>query len=434
MRAFACGFLMTVSSVFASAAPVVLTVADNWLLKAETDGVTALLKVEEPVSIKVSDERLACLPIYNPSAAQYARGAKLAGMRAQECSVRYALDPESLAVRLSPDGMPLVRGKDYEAELTWGCVGRLSGGTVGVQTPVFVSYAYGPMRLDAVVLTADKKIILRKGVPHVANPIQVALAAGERRLANVWVTPRLMRLDDAHLFPVLEDGYPEPAKGAQSAVEKCAPKTLAKLKNGGKVLILAWGDSVTNGGYLPEPGVNRWQEQFVRRLRERFPKAEIALVTEAWGGRNTGSYFAEPPGSVHNYQEKVLNVKPDLVVSEFVNDAGLNEAGVYARYGRIRDDFKMIGAEWVLLTPHYVRTDWMGLTSEKGIDDDPRPYVKALRKFAAENNLACADASLRYGRLWRQGLPYSTLLMNNINHPNPFGHCLFADALMALFP
>jgi len=180
MRAFACGFLMTVSSVFASAAPVVLTVADNWLLKAETDGVTALLKVEEPVSIKVSDERLACLPIYNPSAAQYARGAKLAGMRAQECSVRYALDPESLAVRLSPDGMPLVRGKDYEAELTWGCVGRLSGGTVGVQTPVFVSYAYGPMRLDAVVLTADKKIILRKGVPHVANPIQVALAAGYR--------------------------------------------------------------------------------------------------------------------------------------------------------------------------------------------------------------------------------------------------------------
>ena len=48
--------------------------------------------------------------------------------------------------------------------------------------------------------------------------------------------------------------------------------------------------------------------------------------------------------------------------------------------------------------------------------------------------LAVADASLRYGRLWRQGIPYSTLMMNNINHPNVFGMSLFADALMALFP
>jgi hypothetical protein len=76
----------------------------------------------------------------------------------------------------------------------------------------------------------------------------------------------------------------------------------------------------------------------------------------------------------------------------------------------------------------------MGLASEKGIDEDPRPYVKALRKFTAENSLALADGSLRYGRLWRQGIPYSTLLMNNINHPNTSGMALFADALLALFP
>jgi hypothetical protein len=41
---------------------------------------------------------------------------------------------------------------------------------------------------------------------------------------------------------------------------------------------------------------------------------------------------------------------------------------------------------------------------------------------------------LRYGRLWRQGIPYLTLMENNINHPNVFGHTLFADSLMALFP
>lgn len=86
------------------------------------------------------------------------------------------------------------------------------------------------------------------------------------------------------------------------------------------------------------------------------------------------------------------------------------------------------------MTPHYVRPDWMGLTSQKQIDDDPRAYVKAVRKFASENDIAVAEGSLRYGRLWRQGIPYLTLMMNNINHPNPYGMSLFADALMELFP
>ena len=48
--------------------------------------------------------------------------------------------------------------------------------------------------------------------------------------------------------------------------------------------------------------------------------------------------------------------------------------------------------------------------------------------------MALADASRRYGRLWRQGIPYSTLLLNSINHPDARGMKLFADALMELFP
>jgi hypothetical protein len=67
------------------------------------------------------------------------------------------------------------------------------------------------------------------------------------------------------------------------------------------------------------------------------------------------------------------------------------------------------------------------------VDDDPRPYVKALRQFSAQHNVPLADASLRYGRLWRQGVPYNTLLLNAINHPDAHGMRLFADALMALF-
>jgi hypothetical protein len=60
--------------------------------------------------------------------------------------------------------------------------------------------------------------------------------------------------------------------------------------------------------------------------------------------------------------------------------------------------------------------------------------VKGVRLFAERHGVALADASARYGRLWRQGIPYLTLMENNINHPNLYGHGIFADSLMALFP
>ena len=201
---------------------------------------------------------------------------------------------------------------------------------------------------------------------------------------------------------------------------------MKKLRSSVPLTILAWGDSVT--------AYERWQKMFVNRLKEKMPRAFISLVTEAWGGHNTSNYLSEPPGSVHNYREKVLAQKPDLIISEFVNDAGLNEVQVEERYKKFLADFQSIGAEWIILSPHYVRPDWMGLDRQNNIDNDPRPYVKGLREFSQKYNIALADASVRYGRLWRQGIPYLTLMENNINHPNEFGHSIFADSLLALFP
>ncbi len=39
-----------------------------------------------------------------------------------------------------------------------------------------------------------------------------------------------------------------------------------------------------------------------------------------------------------------------------------------------------------------------------------------------------------WSRNWREGIPYTTLELNAINHPDERGMKLFADALMALFP
>ena len=398
-------------------------------------GLTALgtFLIPHPDVVERIDEQIPTLPIFNPALPGWVKGAALAEVRAAECTVIRALDPESLVVRSAPgtDGTTLERGRDWEADSAWGTVGRLAEGHIAEGQPVWVSYRAARRRIDSVVRLADGTMSLVPGSPAIVLCEPPPLPEGAERLVNVYIPGRIDRLAPEHLFPILEDHCPPLAASAPAPASIRLPETLRRLESGQRLKILAWGDSVTTYG--------RWQSMFVDRLRARYPKADIELVTEAWGGRNTGSYLAEPPGSEHNYQEKVLDRRPHLIVSEFVNDAGMTPADVDRQYGRLLADFRGIGAEWIILTPHYVMPEWMGPgfveRGQRGIDDDPRPYVDGLRTFVAahEKHLALADASRRYGRLWRQGIPYLTLMENNINHPNVPGHGIFADALDEVF-
>ncbi|MBI4904501.1 MAG: SGNH/GDSL hydrolase family protein [Acidobacteria bacterium] len=416
--------LMACAAVVAAAAPrAEIRLAGDWAVSVKAGDIQAVVPVPRPEIVTVTEERYATLMEFDAKAAPWRRGTRLAGVIAEECTMQGSLDPASLVVR-GFAGRALRKGVDYEADLDAGTVGRLPGGAIKADQPVWMSYKYVRQRIDSIVVTADGKVALQMGASHAVLPEPPAVN-GER-LANVFLSGRLSALTEDNLFPILEGAYPERTRSAATDAEARLPNALRKLRSGERLKILAWGDSVTT--------FQRWQVMFVNRLKARFPQANIELITEAWGGRNTGSYLKEPPGSVHNYQEKVLAPQPDLIISEFVNDAGLNEQQVEQRYSQLLADFQKIGAEWIVLTPHYVRPDWMKLTRQRDIDDDPRPYVKGLRLFAEKNPVALADASLRYGRLWRQGIPYLTLMENNINHPNMLGHALFADALMALFP
>jgi lysophospholipase L1-like esterase len=394
---------------------------------------TAKLDVAPPPIVTVQAEKHDRLPPFNPQAGGWVKGVRLERLVACECTTRGLLDPASLQIcaGAQTDAVRFELGKDFGADLDWGSIGRLPGGRIGENQPVYVSYRHALLRIDSIVLSGER-IELREGKPHVSTPLPPALGLGERRLANIWIAGRIGKLESRHLFPILETAYPEPPKPSPSPAERFLPQTLRKLREGRPLRVLAWGDSVTACGWLPD--AERWQAQFVARLHQQFPKAKIELLTEAWGGRSTASYLAEPAGSEHNYREKVLGTRPDLIVSEFVNDSGLTPQQVDERYGKFLAEFTAIGAEWIILTPHYVRPDWMGLTTEREIDADSRPYVLGLRQFAARRGVALGDASLRWGRLWRQGIPYSALLANAINHPTAPGMKLFADSLIALFP
>jgi len=417
-------------------------IVDDWTLRVTDGGKTADFRMDPPDFADVKAEQMV-LKTRDEKAYPWTRkgddpkywgwvaGTRPKKIMACECTVRFALVPESVRIG-NAAGKLMKDGVDYELEPTWGGIARLAGGSIGPQETVYVDYRYGCQRLDRIVRTADGRMVLRRGRSETGMPPAPELAAGETSVVTVWTDARTTRLTDANVFPTLEQAFPETARGEGMSAAKLCPKTYAKLVRGEKVRVLAWGDSVTNGGYLPE--ADRWQYQFLARLRARFPKAEIELVSRGWGGRSSMSFRTAPPGHEFNYREQVLAPRYDLVVMEFVNDCGKPRAAVFREYGEILADLAAAGSEWCILTPHYTRADWMGLPSQKHCDVDPRPYVWAVRDFCREKGVLLADASLRWGRLWRQGIPYKTLLVNDINHPNAFGMKLFADALMAVFP
>lgn len=397
-----------------------------------TIGEPVTFRVDAAPIVRVRDERYDKLPLFNAQGPEWAKGFRIFGVRNAEITEPGLLDPGSLRVKSGPgNAAAYVLGKDYQLDGKWGQFGRLEGGSIPENGSIWLDYDHGIGRVDSIFVDASGKVTLRKGKPVVSIPVPPEAKAGEKRLANIWVEGRLPALKQDSLYPVIEESYPVPKHEGPPPAAALLPKTWAKLQSGQKVTIIAWGDSVTAGGNTSDDA-HRYQHQFLDLLRKRFPKADIQLTTVAWGGRTSDNFLNEPPGSQYNFKEKVLDARADLIVMEFVNDAWMKPEDVRKKYAYLQERFEEVGSEWVILTPHFVKPDWMGKDTPR-LNTDPRPYVAGLRQFAWENKVALADASLRWGHLLQEGIPYPTLLANSINHPDDRGHQLFALSLMELF-
>ena len=388
------------------------------------------LEVPPPQPVSVRDEEYAGLPTFKADAAGWAKGARLRRLITEECSATGLLDLTSVRVKLQRgDAPPLVQGRDYDIDAFWATFGRADGGAIAPEGAVFVDYDYTPSRLDNILVTPEGAVRLDVGAPTVGAIVPRDPGPDEVVIARVFLYGPQEGLTDEDVFPV--DFGLAPSTGT-SVAESLLPKTLAKLRAGEPVTIVAWGDSVTAGANVKDPSA-WYQHRFAALLKERFPSAEVTMLTAAWPGSGSEGYLRAPAGSEHEFVRDVLDPKPDLVTIEFVNDAYLDEEATQTHYAMILERLQSIGAEVVLIAPHLVRPDWMNVPTLK-FDEDPRPYVKGLRRFASERHIALADASREWCRLWRMGIPYTTLLLNSINHPDERGHEIFAQALIRLFP
>lgn len=352
----------------------------------------------------------------------WARGTPLRGCISRLTPLPNCLVPNSVVVRL-PDGTVLEEGKDYLLDPTWAMLGRIEGGRIGAETDVLVSYRYSLMRLDTLVILPDGQVRLIYGVPEKTCPHPPQVPEGSLRLANIFMPYRATSVEAWQVF-VIGQPFREPDEEELKRRSRFVAKTLEKLRKGDKVVIVAWGDSVTVGGDASKPEL-AFPQLFVTRLRERFPKAQISLVNAGVGGTDISQRLP-------NLQKEVLAYRPDLVVVEFVNDMRLPVEEVRRCHRSAIDQILATGAEVILITPHFVMPPWMKHEHPRG--KETRPFIQVLREVAAEKGVALADVSRRWEHLELEGLPYITLLYNGINHPDNRGHELFVKELMTFFP
>lgn len=393
----------------------------KWTIAIRYGSRTEQLRILPVKAVRITNEKHDSVMLSNPDCAPWCR-TRLKMLVTSECTAGYALQPGSLVLK-DAGGRMFEPGKDYEINEEYGTFMRTADGRIREGEPVFASYSFFHSRLDSIVLAEDGVIIQRLGDEDMATPAPPPVQPGEKRLANIYFSGHPDRISGDMIFPVLTNRLP-----VSPSQTELMPKTVAKLKSGKKVRILVWGDSVTECSYLPEK--EHYQTMFLKRLRSAYPKADIEMRTLGWGGRSTTTFLNEPPGSPYNFMEQVVAWEPDLVVSEFVNDGGFTPEMCEKNYGTILDAFRGNGIEWLILTPHYIKLSWMGLTSQKNCSEDPRYLVRFLRKFGKENRIAVADGSLKYGHLWENGIPFMSYMVNTINHPDRRGMKLFADALI----
>lgn len=385
-------------------------------------------KIDPPLTVVVHNEEHRQIPMFAPDQ-RWMAGAMCNNIVSYGITIPGILNPESLVIKPSPTGEPFVAGKDYRADLVWATWGRVEHGAIGEQTPVFLDYSYRTTRVDTIAV--DKH-----GVPHVIKGDESTLCcnippvpAGYARLANIFVPAYAVKLSSDLLYPIVETTpmHDPHARHMRNLI----PKTMEKLRKGQDLRILAWGDSVTDCAYLPDKS-SMWQSMFHSDLKLAYPGSRIEMLTEAWGGRTTSQYLAQPPGDPKNFAEQVIAKHPDLVISEFVNDVCMPQEENLKSYSEIKREFAAAGIEWIIMTPHYDTWQHQPTFADR-VEKDVRPHVEWLRQWASANGIALADASKRWDHLASEGIPYAILLTNGINHPNRDGLRLYADALMDIF-
>lgn len=377
---------------------------------------STVLQIDPPEKIRVQSEEIVLI---DQKPTMYIGGTVLRKTFGPIDGTRlpYAIAPESVRIHSAADGGTVYEeNKDYFLDHMWGGVCRLETASVAKDAKVYADYEVYLQRIDAVQVDKDGKVSVKKGASGQINVEAPAADKGCRVIANIFVPFRTAEITQASIYPLPARSVSWKSFVKVSGHEHLS-NTLSLLDAGKHVNVVCWGDSVTSGG-SPTSHDKCYVELFRTRLKAAFPKADINLINAGIGGSSTESRR-------DGFDKEVLAYNPDLITVEFVNDCGLSPEKIRSNWAEFiaRARAHNPKVEFILITPHYMRPDWMG-NFEKA--------VAAMRQASVDNNVALADTTNIWANLRSIGLPYETLLANEINHPNNLGHEFFSESLMSV--
>ena len=215
-------------------------------------------------------------------------------------------------------------------------------------------------------------------------------------------------------------------KGPQPRYQaQVLPRSTKRLLDRQPLTIVVLGDSISAGAnasglYDSPPFQPPYPELVRRQLAERF-QSEVILKNLSVGGKDTAWGVSQV--------EKVIAEKPDLVVLAFgMNDsAGRTpksfQENTQAMIAGIRE--QQPDCEFILVASMLGNRDWVRLKSEYF----PQ-YRDALQELVAPH-IALADLT----SIWSTFLELKKdwdLSGNGVNHPNDFGHRVYAQVITTL--
>lgn len=196
-----------------------------------------------------------------------------------------------------------------------------------------------------------------------------------------------------------------------------------KLEAGGPFKIATYGDSITAGGEASEEAF-RFQWRYARYLEGLFPQAKVEVQDASISGYTSQQgvdWFDKYLGAVEKFELALVGFG--------MNDHNIGCAEPAKFTENLVTIVKLIrerkGAEVILFSAFPPNDDWHYGTHRMA------QYAAATREAAAQAGCAYVDVFSTWDMVL-QRKDQSSLLGNNINHPNDFGHWLYAQAFEAM--
>lgn len=204
------------------------------------------------------------------------------------------------------------------------------------------------------------------------------------------------------------------------------PATIAKLRAHKPLKLVVLGDSISHGacasdGFHGYPYQSPYPGLVAEALRAKY-KDDVTLVNLSVGGKTSTWGISQAPTAAEQ--------KPDLVVLAF----GMNDATVRMPITEYAENTRRMmqiirksnpDVEFILVATMTGNPDWMGAPPAIYAG-----YDQALKELAGEG-MAVADMTTMWDELVARK-KFEDLTGNGINHPNDFGHMVYAQVIAAM--